>query len=344
MTEKKHNKSVLSDMELAIFCQQMAMVITAGLPAYQGISILMEDSDNATSKALFKELFEPMQLGSTLHAALRDTNKFPEYMVNMIELGEETGKLEEVLKSLAFYYEREAGIQSAVRHAITYPSIMIAMMFVIIIVMITQVLPIFSQIYAQLGSELTGNARFLMEISNILNSNLLGFVILVIVLLVLAIVFYYSPWGKKYRKGTKLAKKISAGRFASCMYLALASGLDTDRGLELASLLVDNDYMQEKISTCREHISNGEGFTKALTMSGIFSKMYSSWLSIGFTTGAMDEVMERISTAYQEETDEDISRFISLLEPILVAILSFLIGLILLSFILPLLGIISSIG
>jgi type IV pilus assembly protein PilC len=128
------------------------------------------------------------------------------------------------------------------------------------------------------------------------------------------------------------------------MHLALASGLDTDQGLDLAEKLVQNPRLSERIKSCRDHIRHGEGFGQALLDSGIFSGLYASWITIGFKTGAMDEVMARISRAYEEEAQSRLDRFISVLEPTLVIILSVFIGLILISFLLPLLGIMSSIG
>ena len=141
-----------------------------------------------------------------------------------------------------------------------------------------------------------------------------------------------------------LSMSIAASRFANCMYLALSSGLDTDRSLEMAEKLIDNPYMLAKINDCKKHIRNGEPFIKSLLLSGIFSKVYSSMMTIGFKTGSMDDIMQKISEAYEEETDEKLRHFISILEPTLIVILSFFIGLILISFLLPLLGIMSSIG
>jgi type IV pilus assembly protein PilC len=128
------------------------------------------------------------------------------------------------------------------------------------------------------------------------------------------------------------------------MYLALASGLDTDQGLDLAGELVNNPYMQARISQCRENLQAGEGLDKALLHSGIFSQMYASWIAIGYKTGGMDEVMQRICDSYEEKTQDKLAFLLSVLEPTLVIILCVFIGLILISFLLPLLGIMSSIG
>mgnify|MGYP002734762503 CR=1 FL=1 len=337
-------QKLLSESEISSFCQQVNMVVKAGLPTYYGISILRDEATDDFTRDFLNKIYEPMERGVTLGEALANTHTFPEYMVDMIRLGEETGRLEEVLDSLSIYYEREADIKAGIRHAVTYPLIMTIMMLVVIVVIITQVVPVFSQIYEQLGSGLTGSALMLMNISNFLNRYMLTFVIAIVALAVTGIIFFRTPLGKSFIHGRSLSLSIAASRFANCMYLALSSGLDTDRSLEMAKKLIDNPYMLEKIEQCKKHIKNGEPFIKSLLLSGIFSKVYSSIMTIGFKTGSLDDIMHKISISYEEETDEKLRHFISILEPTLIVILSFFIGLILISFLLPLLGIMSSIG
>jgi type IV pilus assembly protein PilC len=337
-------KKTLNNLELSAFCQQIAMIIDAGLPTYYGISILRDDSPDEETKALLSEIYEPMESGGTLHNALKATGVFPEYMVHMVDLGEQTGRLEEVLKSLTSYYEREASIREAIKHAVAYPLVMTFMMLAVLVVLIAKVLPVFSQIYAELGSGLTGFALVLMNISTVLNRYMIVLVILFVVLLLAALILYRTGWGRRLFQGKGISLSIAASRFANCMYLALASGLDTDQGLNLAVQLVSNPYMREKITRCQEHIRHGESFSDALLRSGIFSRSYASWITIGYKTGGMDDVMLKIGSAYEQETEERLDHFISILEPTLVIILSLFIGLILISFLLPLLGIMSSIG
>lgn len=334
----------LSNTELSAFCEQLSLVITAGLPTYYGVSILSDEAPDAETHDLLEKIYKPMELGQPLHVSLKEAGVFPPYMLHMIQLGEETGRLEEVLKSLSAYYEREEEIRSGIKSAVTYPLVLTGLMLVVILVMTTKVLPVFSQIYTELGSELTGTAALLMKISNMINHYMAYIILLIILLVVLCIVFFNTNSGKKYILGQKIPMSIAASRFANCMFLALSSGLDTDKGLDLADELVSNPHMSNKISTCRDDISHGSSFSSALLRSGIFSKMYSSWIAIGNKTGSMDEIMNHICKAYEEETDNKLAHFISVLEPALIIILCIFIGLILVSFLLPLLGIISSIG
>ena len=112
------------------------------------------ESPDQQTRDLLEQIYKPMELGATLHSALKDTGYFPKYMINMIQLGEETGRLEEVLNSLSKYYDREDEIASGIKSAVAYPLVLSAVMIAVIVVMIAKVLPVFSQIYAELGSEL----------------------------------------------------------------------------------------------------------------------------------------------------------------------------------------------
>ena len=337
-------RNLLTEAEISSFCQQINMVVKAGLPIYYGISIIRDETTDERTKDLLTRIYEPMEKGSTLYSAIFDTGVFPDYMLQMVHIGEETGRLEDVLDSLSKYYEREAEIRDSIKHAVAYPLIMSIMMLAVIIVIITNVVPIFVDVYAELGSGISGTAKFLMNASTFLNENLLIFIIAIIVLGIIAFALSKTSLGKKFIESRGIALSLASSRFANCMYLALASDLDTEHGLDLAEQLVDNNVMAERIRHCKELVQDGKGFSKSLLTSGVFSKMYASLITIGYKTGSMDDVMLNISKAYEDETDEKLRHFISILEPTLIIILSFFIGLILISFLLPLLGIMSSIG
>ena len=336
-------KKYLSNAEIAAFCQQIAMVLKAGLPTYYGVSILCDEACDEATQNLLNEIYKPMESGGTLYLALEGTKVFPPYMVNMIKIGEETGRLEDVLLSLSSYYEREDIIKENIKNAVTYPFVLTLMMLSVILVLIVKVLPAFSQIYTQLGSQVNGLAKTFLNISNTLNNYLVIIVFIFLLLLVAGLIFFHTQLGQILFLGKGFGFAIAASRFANCMSLALSSGLDTDQGLDLAETLIINPHMRNKIAICRDHIAHGESFSNALLRAGIFSKMYSSWIAIGSKTGSMDEIMQHICQSYESDIDDRLNRFISTLEPLLIVVLCAFIGMILVSFLLPLLGIMSSI-
>ena len=339
---KKNNNSILGNMEIAAFCDQLSMIVAAGISLYEGVSILSEDAEDEQTKALLCGINASLEQGVSFHEALSVSEVFPKYVIDMIEIGETTGKLEEVLKALSTYYRREDSIRNSIKNAVTYPIIMIVLMFVIIFVMIAKVLPVFQQIYGELGSQLTGVAGAFMRFSMVLNRYMLVIVLLLAVAVVALVFFFKSNHGKRFWQKKTLA--LATGRFANCMSLAMSSGLDTDQGLLFAEQLVDNPYMEQRIQTCREMIASGKSFAEAILSTHIFDRIYVSMISIGFRTGTLDEVMAKISEEYEDAIENRIAKFIAILEPTLVIILSVVIGSVLISFLLPLIGIMSSIG
>ncbi len=335
-----HNNKLLGDAEISIFCHQMSMVVRAGLPIHYGIAVLRDEALDDKLSALYNTVYAPMEQGASLYAAIAATGAFPAYMVQMVHLGEETGRLEEVLDSLTSYYEREAEIRVSIRHALIYPIIMTFLMIIVLGLVLTQIVPVFSRIYEELIGELTGMGLVLMQISNILNKYALFFVIVLLVLAGINVVLYKTALGKIIFQGKGLSMSIATGHFANCMHLALASGLDTDRSLELAEGLIDNPYMLDKIDNCKLRIRHGETFVEAVIHAGIFSRVYSGLLIIGAKTGSMVAAMQRISQAYEEASDRMMRRIITVLEPLLIVILSIFIGLILFAFVVPVLNVI----
>lgn len=188
-----------------------------------------------------------------------------------------------------------------------YAAVMTFLMIAVILVLIAKVVPVFSKVYAELGSELTGTARTLLHISTILNHYMLGFIIAFLVLLIICMILYHTDLGRVLFLGQKLAMTVASGRVANCLYLVLSSGLDSNIGLTLARELVNNPHMQALIDKCHENIRHGESFDKALLLSGIFSQMYASWIVIGSRTGEMESI------ASQREINTDTASYLTAL-------------------------------
>ena len=343
---------MLTPNELSTFCSQVAMILKSGIPVAEGISIMYEDTENAQGREIMKGILDHVEVGEPLYAALEATGRFPKYMRDMVEIGEQSGKLDEVLDSLVDYYEREETISSSIRSAVTYPMVMIVMMILVIGVLVVKVLPIFNQVFAQLGSELTGFSRAVMDFGSGLGKYSAVIVGVVAALAVLFFVLRSTKAGREllgrfkasFFVTRRLAAKIASGRFASAMAMMLASGMDTDKALDMVERLVDNPVIHEKITRCRQLVAEGSSFSEALAKTEIFTGVYARMVSIGFKTGAADAVMKKLADGYEKEVDAQISGMISILEPTLVAVLSVIVGMILLSVMLPLMGIMSSIG
>jgi len=359
MENSKNDKKLktMNNKELAMFCDQMAMILKAGQTPEAGINLMLEDAASEEAKLILTPIAHMCDIGEPFHKACAASGVFPKYALDMIEIGNTSGKLDDVLESLANHYNREEAIAQSIKSAVTYPFLIICMMLVVILVLVIKVLPIFKQVFEQLGTEMTGFSKGLLNFGNTLSTYSAIFIALIIVIALLFLYFTKIPAGKKswssfcvkFPLTRGFYEKVAAGRFASGMAIMKSAGLDTDHSLDLAEQLVDNEAMVNKIKECRKLMEGDENtpgisFSESLSKSSIFSAMYSKMVNIGFRSGAVDKVFRKIADSYEEEIDNSLSNTISILEPTLVIILSIIVCLILLSVIMPLMGIMSSIG
>lgn len=343
---------ILSNSELTTFCSQFALILRSGISSMEGLSIMLEDTPSPEGKEILETLLHRLEETGMLSASLEDTKVFPPYMCNMVELGEQSGRLDDVMESLADHYHREDLLSKNIKNAVTYPLLMLGIMVVIMTVLIVRVLPLFNRVFEQLGTELTGFAGSILRLGKSMSS--FSIIFLVIFLLIAGIFFYLfytkkgrarmSAFSSRFFVTRQLSEKIACSRFASGMYLALSSGLDVDQSLEMVSRLVEHPVVSQKISAMRKQLEEGISFGEAASATEIFSGLYLRMIHIGFRTGAMDDVMLQIADQYDEEIQEQMDRIVSRLEPTLVAVLSISMGMILLSVMLPLIGIMSNIG
>ena len=342
----------LSPSEISAFCAQVAMLLKAGISISEGIGIICEDLKSPKGKEILRAVHEQVEIGAPLYSALAATEKFPDYVVNMVEIGEATGKLDNVMDSLCAYYEREEAVSKMVRNAVTYPLVMIAMMLAVITVLVVQVMPIFNDVFQGLGAQMTGFSLAVMNFGQALSRYSMVIVGVAVALAVTFWLFSRSQGGRAKLENARarffltrgLYEKIAAGRFASAMALMLSSGMDTDQSLEMVYKLIKTPTVRGKIEACQKRLSEGEAFSEALARVGMFSGVYASMVSVAFKSGSMDTVMEKLAVRYEDETSSQIGNIIAVLEPSLVAVLSVIVGMILLSVMLPLMGIMATIG
>ncbi len=345
------SKRVLNNEEMAFFCDQMSMIIEAGITPMEGISIMLEDTENKEGREVLEAINEKCEAGESFYNAVSASNAFPKYALDMIQLGEKTGKLDEVMKSLAFHYSREYNIAETIRNAVTYPFIIVAMMLVVIIVLVVKVLPIFNNVFIQLGSELTGFSRVMMNFGLTISKYSIVLAVLFIVVAALYFIGSRTEGGRKFLAKTfgffigskKIKEAIAAGRVASGMSLAISAGSDMGESLELVSELVDDEAMKNKVEKCKALSEEGKSLSASLHEAGIFSSIYSRMIMIGDRTGALDRVLENIADEYEHIVSERINKLIAFLEPSLVIALSTIVCLILLSVMLPLMAIMTTI-
>ncbi|MDO5145573.1 MAG: type II secretion system F family protein [Eubacteriales bacterium] len=348
-------RRILSNSEKIAFCEQMAMVLKSGISVTEGIMMMKEDvgDSSPTQKKLYEELYERMEETGMFYEALEESEAFPDYMVHMIRIGEQTGHMDEVMAGLAAYYEREEGMKQDIKNALSYPLLMLGMMGVIVLVMMVKVLPVFAQVYEQLGGQMSGMAAVLLRVGMGIRSHY-GLVIAITLLIVGGI--FWLAMAKKGRKllqktvlrflfARKIAEKIGVARFASGMSMALGSGMNYEDAFHLVEALMKGSRsMADKMKRCKEKMEEGESLSRAASEAGILKGLDARILFVAERTGETDQALAQIASRADEEVSVRIQNIVSVLEPTLVAVLSVLVGAVLLSVMVPLMGVLSSIA
>ena len=350
--EKQKSGVMLSSEELSVFCDQIALMLESGMTLRDGIDMLAEDEEKSGAKArpysLMRETIE--ETGSLYIAMKERESEWPHYMIEMVGIGEETGRLEEIMRNLSSYYLREGKIRDAASSAVTYPLVLGVMMVVIIAVLLWRVMPVFRRVLGSLGVDPNGSSVRLMNVGAIA-----GWVVLAIIaVMIIAVVTVVILMRTKHRERVmtflrnllppvqRISGKLSASRIAGMLGMMLNGGFPIENALDMSANALDDEESIRKVKEIKGEMEKGETFADAVASGGLFSDFYNRVLKIGSATGHEPQVMTKIAEVYEEQVEDDLSRLISLIEPVLVAMLSIVIGAILLSMMLPMAGVMSS--
>ena len=342
----------LTNTELSYFCGQMSLILRAGISSIEGLYMMQDDTEaSADEKKLYTDIKKHLDEGGYLYEAFEKTGVFPPYMVKMTRIGEETGTLDNVMDALRVHYNREEEIRQSIRQAVTYPIVMAGMILVVILVLLLEVMPVFRQVFRQLGAEMTGFAGLLFNIGDAIRNYSIVFVAILVILLVLAVICTRTEKGRKiglaflskFKFFRRLRNDISTSRFADGLALALRSGFSPDFGIDMVTDIIEDKVFAARVADCKQRLIDGAPFDEALKEAGILSGVNARMMTIGHRTGSSDVVMEQISDLSQKKIDNSISNALGTIEPVLIVILSLVIGAILMSVMFPLLGIVSAI-
>ncbi len=350
MSQHRKKAKILSARDSSVFCSQVVLILKAGIPLAEGIGAIEENIEDAGGKRLIRRLRNSLESNGSFYAALRDSGAFPAYLVNMAEVGEKAGKLDNVMEALAQHYDREDKLRRRVHNALLYPLILVVMMAAVILLLLVKVLPIFNTIFLSMGSDVLSASESITRIGMLIGQYALAVILILAAVIAFLLVVSGTDSGaflklfSRFRPAKRLSRKIASARFASVLSLLLSSGYDMAETFELSRKIVTDREMLGKLETIRNAVDSGASIAAAMESAGLFPGIYSGMIRLGTKTGNLDSVMKRLADLYGEDADASIDRAVSVIEPVMVAALSVIIGGILLSVMLPLMGILSSIG
>ena len=341
-------KRLISNDDIASLCLELSLLLHAGVSTGDALSLLAEEGDR---EGVLKAMAEQVDSGETLSAALRESGAFPTYVCGLVEVGERTGRTEEALSALSRYYEDRVRLARRVRSALLYPAVMLALMLVVIGVLLVRVLPIFDDVYASLGGRLSGVAAGLLTLGRWLEGAMPVLWVLLAAVAVFVVLFsavgsfrakLVSGWQRRH--GDKgVSRKLNNARLAQALAMGMASGLPVEEAVAMSAGLMEGKA-KERCQRCQKRLEEGAGLGEALKESGLLPPRQIRLLELGQRSGAGDAAMEKISRDLTEEGDAALDTLVGQVEPALVLLCSLLVGLILLSVMLPLMDIMAAIG
>ena len=342
----------LSSDETAYFFEQLALILNAGMQLSDGMEILYEDIDDKRIREVFGRLSKSINSGKNLADSMEEFGGFPEYAVNMVRIGGVTGRLENVLQDLSEYYENRAELNRTVRSAVIHPLMLLLMMTAVIVVLIVLVLPMFSRIFAQFDASVSETVS-----SAVSTAYGVGWVVLIVLLAVIAAVVIFAllsliPSFRKKLSGflavfpfTKgISKKFSLAKISSAMSLMASAGIAAEEMPSYAASLISDKKLVNKLESCRERVLNGEYFADVISTSNIFPSMFSHSLKFAYTSGSFEQSWKKLSERCANDAADAASGIVSVIEPLIVIILTTVIGAVLLSVMIPLMNIMSVLG
>jgi type IV pilus assembly protein PilC len=338
---------------LAVFTRQFSVMIDAGLPLVQCLDILGGQEEDANFAAVILTTRSDVESGASLADAMRKHPKtFDPLFTNMIAAGEAGGILDTILKRLSTYIEKSVKLAGQVKSAMIYPVAVIVIAAGVVGIILWKVIPTFATLFSGLGAQLPLPTRVVISLSN----NLVRFFpFLAAGMAALAYVFrqYYSTSsGRRVVDGMMLRlpilglilRKIAVARFCRTLSTLMSSGVPILDGLEITAKTSGNSVIEDAVMVTRKSIERGETISAPLKETGVFPGMVTQMIGVGEATGALDTMLEKIADFYEEEVDVAVAGLLTLLEPVMIAVLGAVVGGIVIAMYMPIFDLISKLS
>jgi type IV pilus assembly protein PilC len=340
----------VSAKTLAVFTRQFSVMIDAGLPLVQCLDILGSQEEDKNFAAVILETRTAVESGASLADAMRKHPKtFDSLFTNMIAAGEAGGILDTILKRMATYIEKSVKLSGQVKSAMIYPVAIIVIAGLVVGVILWKVIPTFAELFSGLGADLPLPTRIVIALSD----NLVRFFPFLAVGGAAAAygfrTYYATPAGRRVIDHTVLVmpilgnimKKIAVARFCRTLSTLISSGVPILDGLEITARTAGNSVVEDAIMVTRTSIERGETIAAPLKETGVFPPMVAQMVGVGEATGALDTMLAKIADFYEEEVDVAVAGLLTLLEPIMIAVLGVVVGGIVIAMYLPIFDLIS---
>lgn len=330
--------------EILLFTRQMYALTKAGLPLIQGLTRLAQSTANRRLAEILVEVIDDLESGRSLAGALaRHPGTFSSLYINMVHVGEESGRLEEAFWRLFRYLEREKTTIDRVKAALRYPMLVLVAMGVAVGVLTVMVIPAFARVFAGFDMQLPWATRAILAISGFMAEWWPAILAAIVAGLIGARLALRTRRGRltwdRYKLSLPIVGNIiyraALARFARSFAMTTRSGVPVTQGLLAVSRAIDNLYLSGKVRGMNTGIQRGEDLTRVATASGMFAPLVLQMLAMGEETGQIEDMMEEVAEFYEREVDYDVDRLGDLIQPVVTVILGVMVLILALGVFLP---------
>lgn len=329
-------KKPVKSSDITFFVRQMATMIKAGVPLVQSFEIVADGVENPSMKSLIFELRDTVAAGNDFASALK---QHPEYFddltCNLVEAGEQAGALETMLDKVAVYKEKTEALKAKIKKAVMYPAITLAIAAIVTVILLVKVVPTFEEMFTSFGSELPAPTQFVVNLSEIAQAYYLEFLLIIIAA---AVIFTQAKQrSRSFRENIErltlklplfgeLARKSAVARYARVLSTTFAAGVPLVEALDSVAGAVGNVVYRNAVLKIRDEVATGQQMHFAMRTTGVFPNMVIQMTSIGEESGALDAMLDKAATYFEQEVDNTVDGLTSLMEPMIMAFLGVVIG------------------
>jgi type IV pilus assembly protein PilC len=333
----------LTDKKKEVFYRELGMLLKSGVDFKKALEILSNQSNTSFEKQLIIEIKDKVIEGRSVYESMRETNQFSAYEYYSIQIGEETRKLEEVLGELQQYFNRKIQMKRQIISVLTYPAIVMLVTVLVLYFMLNKVVPMFSSVFKQFGSELPKSTQIILKISN--HSGAL-FGLLLAIIVGFFIIHQLMKSKQSYRSFTtrlilkipyfgNLIQKIYISRFCQAMKLLITSKTTLINSLTLTSKMIGFYPIEVAIEAIKEDITKGASLNESLRKHTVFENKMTSMIEVAEQVNQLDLMFERLTEQYNEEISHETKMIGVILEPMIIIVIGVIVGVIMISMYAP---------
>ncbi|AIY83211.1 MAG: type II secretion system F family protein [Clostridium baratii] len=334
----------VSQKDLSILCRELYFSFSSGINILESISIVKNQVENKKLENILENVFKEVEKGKMLSDAFSKFKDIPKLFIDMIKVGEATGRLDEIMKDLADYYDKQYKQERKVKNALIYPKFLISFSLLIVAVLVAYVVPIFVENLLSANQKLPIPTRIVISLSSFIKNEILLILILILVIFLIkrfildknkAYIFFRDKLKLKVKVLGTVSRQIMTARFARTFSILFAGGISVIDCMEISANVVENEYAKNKLLRCRDLIDNGSTIGDALATLDIFPKMLVQSIRVGEESGSVDKTLKKASSFYDSEANFALEKITNLIEPVMIIILALVVGFVVLSLVLP---------